>query len=195
MKKKLPRLVIVSGPSASGKTSIARDLAAELELALLAKDDLKEGLFDTLGNPDDEAESLRLDTAAYVLLQRLGERILESGVGLVVEGNFVRGRHEAHLGPLVARSRAAVLHCEIAPKAMAKRLKKRVVGKKRRHPGHVDPPPKLLEDPKKLVESRDDLEPPAIDAPIKRIDTTEEHNPPVGKLARWVKKATRAKDD
>jgi predicted kinase len=94
MAKKLPRLVIVSGASASGKSSIARDLAAELKLALLAKDDLKEGLFDSLGNPRDEAESQRLGTASYLLIERIGTRILESGVGLVVEGNFWRGRAE-----------------------------------------------------------------------------------------------------
>jgi predicted kinase len=195
MKKKLPRLVIVSGPSASGKSSIARELAAELELALLAKDDMKEGLFDTLGNPDGEAQSARLDLAAYVLLERLGRRILESGVGLIVEGNFVRNRHEVHLGPLVARSRAVVLHCAIEPTAMARRLKKRVEGKKKRHPGHTHPDPELLEDPEKLVESRDDLEPPNLDVPVKRLDTTREHNPSAARVAKWVKKSTQLADD
>jgi predicted kinase len=195
MPKKLPRLVIVSGPSASGKTSIARELAEELGLALLAKDDVKESLFDTLGNPSDDAESGRLGLASYVLIERLGRRILESGVGLVVEGNFFRDRHEAHLGPLVARSRAVVLHCDIAPEAMADRLKKRAAGEKKRHPGHTEPDPELLEDPKKLVESREDLEPPNLDVPIKRIDTTEVHNPPVGRLAKWIKRATKPRDE
>ena len=191
MKKKLPRLVIISGPSASGKTSIARELAAELELALIAKDDVKEALFDTLGNPRDDAETARLGNASYVVMERLGCRILEAGVGLVVEGNFMRDRHEVHLGPLAARSRAVVLHCEIAPEAMAKRLKKRLTGKKKRHPGHTMPDPELLEEPEKLVESREDLDPPNLDLPVKRVDTTREHNPPAGKLARWVKRATR----
>ena len=195
MGNKLPRLVIISGPSASGKTSIARELAAELKLALLAKDDVKEALFDTLGNPSDDAQSGRLGVASYVLIERLGTRILESGVGLVVEGNFIRNRHEAHLGPLVARSRAAVLHCAIAPEAMAKRLKKRLNGKKKRHPGHTPPDPELLDDPEKLVESREDVDPPNLNVPIRCLDTTKEHNPPVGKLARWAKRATRPRKE
>jgi predicted kinase len=132
--KKRPRLVIVSGSSASGKSSIARDVAAEMGLAFLALDDVKEGLFDSLGVPKDEAESERLDIASYLLIDRLGRRILESGVGVVVEGNFWRGRAELTLGPLVARSRAAIVHCQIAPEAMVKRIKKRSRGRSRAIP-------------------------------------------------------------
>jgi predicted kinase len=195
MAEKLPRLVIVSGPSASGKSSIARDLAEELGLALLAKDDIKEGLFDSLGNPRDENESHRLGTASYVLIERLGRRILESGVGVVVEGNFWRGRAEPHLGPLVARSRPALVHCTIEPEAMVKRIKKRVTGKKKRHPGHLDsdPDPQLvaqLDDPEKFVENRPDVDPPYLDVPIYELDTTRDHNPKLDKVVKWIKEVT-----
>jgi predicted kinase len=193
-------LVIVSGSSASGKSSIARDLAAELKLVLLAKDDLKEGLFDSLGNPRDEAESHRLGTASYVLIERLGRRILEAGIGLVVEGNFWRGRAEPSLGPLVARSRSAIVHCQIAPEEMANRLRERIEGKKKRHPGHLDSAPgsgllELLDEPDRLVASRPDIEPPNLDVPILRLDTTKDNNPPVGQIAKWIKKVTRDDQD
>jgi predicted kinase len=195
--KRRPRLVIVSGSSGSGKTSIARDLAAEMELTYLALDDIKEGLFDSLGVPKDEAETERLDTASYLLIDRLGRRVLEGGVGLVVEGNFARGRAELTLGPLVARSRATIVHCQIEPEAMVKRIKKRVEGKKPRHPGHADVEPdsefvKLLDDPEQFVAGRQDLEPPNLDVPIMRLDTTKDHNPDVGSIVDWVKKVTKA---
>ena len=195
MGEKLPRLVIVSGASASGKSSIARDLAQELGLALLAKDDIKEGLFDSLGNPRDDAESHRLGTASYILIERLGRRILESGVGLVVEGNFWRGRSEPSLGPLVARSRPAMVHCVIEPEAMVKRIKKRVTGKKKRHPGHLDSDPdpefvELLEDPEKFVEKRPDVDPPILNVPIYELDTTRDHNPKLDKVVKWIKEVT-----
>ncbi|HEY3109162.1 MAG TPA: AAA family ATPase [Chloroflexota bacterium] len=194
--RKRPRLVIVSGSSASGKSSIARDIAAEMGLAFLALDDVKEGLFDSLGVPKDDGESERLDIAAHLLIDRLGRRILESGVGLVVEGNFWRGRAELTLGPLVARSRAAIVHCQIAPEAMVKRIKKRVEGKKPRHPGHRDAEPdpefvRSLEDPEEFVAARKDLEPPNVVAPILRLDTTEDHDPDVEPIVEWVKKVTK----
>jgi predicted kinase len=194
--KKRPRLVIVSGSSASGKSSIARELAAEMGLAVLALDDLKEGLFDSLGVPKDDAESERLDNAANQHNDRLGRRIIESGVGLVVEGNFWRGRAALTLGPLVARSRPAIVHCQIAPAAMVKRIKKRVEGKKPRHPGHTDGEAdreflESLEDPAAFAAGRSDVEPPNVDAPVMRLDATREHNPDVERIVAWIKQATR----
>jgi len=195
MGKALPRLVIVTGPSGAGKSSIARDLAAELGLALLAKDDIKEGLFDSLGRAESEEDSIRLDTAAFVLIGRLGQRMLDGGVGLVVEGNFGRAQSEPVLAPLAARSRAAIVHCTIAPEAMVERIKKRVTGKKKRHPGHMDhnPDPEFVEslaDPVKFVETRADVEPPILPLPVYRLDTTKDHNPKLDKVLKWIKEST-----
>ena len=44
--------VIVSGPPASGKSTLAPALAAALDLPLLAKDVVKDALVDVLGAPD-----------------------------------------------------------------------------------------------------------------------------------------------
>jgi 2-phosphoglycerate kinase len=55
------RVVLVSGAPGSGKTSLAVPLAAELGLALLRKDRIKETLHDGLGAPEpDLAWSRRL---------------------------------------------------------------------------------------------------------------------------------------
>ena len=57
-------LILVSGPSAAGKSSLAETIARELRLPLIAKDTIKEALFDTLGVLDllkrmaDRAEQL-----------------------------------------------------------------------------------------------------------------------------------------
>src|SRR4051794_10844242 len=44
-----PLAVVVSGIPASGKTTLARQLALALELPLVSKDVIKEALFDALG--------------------------------------------------------------------------------------------------------------------------------------------------
>jgi predicted kinase len=78
-------LVLVSGPPASGKTTIAVPLAAELGFALLAKDRIKETLHDWLAQDEpDVGWSRRLGAASMELLWRLAA----DTPAVVLEANF-----------------------------------------------------------------------------------------------------------
>jgi len=126
-----PLLVVVTGPPAAGKTTVARELAAALRVPLLAKDTIKESLFDGLGT-GDLAWSRRLGEATYLALLGVVEESVAVGASLVVEANFVRGSElEARLAALPAR--VLQVHCS-APLEL---LIERYSGRKR-HPGHVD---------------------------------------------------------
>lgn len=63
--------VLVGGWPGSGKTTLSRALAAELGVAYLAKDEVKEALMDALGAPGDVAESQRLGAAAVRAVLRV----------------------------------------------------------------------------------------------------------------------------
>src|SRR5690348_10057954 len=82
-----PFLIIVSGPPASGKTTLARQVARELGLPMLYKDGIKETLFDSLGW-QDRAWSKKLGAATYYLLYYFLEAELAAGLSLVIESNF-----------------------------------------------------------------------------------------------------------
>jgi predicted kinase len=73
--------VIVSGPPASGKSTLAAALASALDLPLLAKDGIKDALVDALGAPD-VARSRELGRAAVQVLLAVartsGRGVLES---------------------------------------------------------------------------------------------------------------------
>ena len=62
--------VLVGGWPGSGKTTLSRALATELDLPLLSKDEIKEALFASLGRPATVEESQRLGRAAVDALLR-----------------------------------------------------------------------------------------------------------------------------
>ena len=98
-----PLLVVVTGPPAAGKTTVARELAARLRLPLIAKDKIKEALFDGLGTGDAQW-SQRLGPPTFGVMLALAEESLRAGASLVLEANFVRGGEvAARLAALPAR--------------------------------------------------------------------------------------------
>jgi predicted kinase len=123
-----PLLVVVTGAPGSGKTTIARALAVELRLPLLAKDDVKEALFDELGNGDREW-SRKLGRATYEILFAVARRLLETGASCILESNF------SDPAPLRALPRARVVQifCNAPDEVVLERYAKR-----ERHPGHLD---------------------------------------------------------
>ena len=78
--------VVVSGPPASGKSTLAPVLARELTLPLLAKDTIKDALMSKLAVPDVEA-SRQLGRAAVAAMLAVAA---DSPVGAVIESNFYR---------------------------------------------------------------------------------------------------------
>jgi predicted kinase len=132
----LTPLIIVSGPPASGKTTVAEFLASELGLPLLARDGIKESLFDTLGS-GDVAWSRLLGGASYELLYYLVEVELRAGRSVIAESNFVVPDSAERLSQLCERYEGSSLeiHCTAAPETILARYAARAP---QRHPGHHD---------------------------------------------------------
>ena len=132
-------LLVVSGPPASGKTTLSRLLAARLDWPLLEKDSFKEALFDALGAGDADW-SRRLSEAAFARQYATAHGILGAGRSLLVEGNF-RAMHQRALAALAARAGAdlAQVACSASPVALEARLAARTDAGTR-HPGHLDRP-------------------------------------------------------
>src|SRR5713226_1916405 len=125
MNRPRPLLVLVSGAPASGKSTLARRLAANLRLPLIAKDLIKETLFDALGTPDREG-SAELSLASFRLLYAVLGQLVEADVGVVVDCNLHRGRSEAELSHLLDRSNALLIHCQTSYFEIARRYQRRV---------------------------------------------------------------------
>jgi len=129
-------IVVVTGPPASGKSTLASVVAQEFSLPLIAKDLIKETLFDQLGN-GDRAWSRRLGRATFPLVFHFLERELLARRSAVVEANFTPSLADAEFRELRMHApyRALQIYCTAEPAVLISRFAARAP---ERHPGHVD---------------------------------------------------------
>jgi predicted kinase len=159
------RIVLVTGPPASGKTTLAGPLAEALHFTHLSKDEIKESLFTTLrGRVGDVRFSHRLSTAATDLLWVLAPHF----PGVVLEANFRTRRPEerAKLSALLNEpgTRLVEVHCRLPLEEAARRFAERARNV-RHHPAHA-----LKE--MSLAQMAEYAEPFAL-TPVIELDTTQ----------------------
>ena len=157
------RIVLVSGPPASGKTTLARPLAERLGFALLTKDDIKESLFTALdGPPGDVAFSRRIGAASMDLLWALAPHC----PAVVLEANFrAQSEHERAQVAALAQGGAQIVevYCRLPREEASRRFAERA-RQERHHPAHA-----LAEmSPDRMIE----YEEPFALSPVIEVDTT-----------------------
>ena len=160
-----PLLVVVTGPPASGKSSIARDLASALETPFISKDELKERLYEVLGSGDEVEETV--DTAALAILFSVARSNLDAGVDVLVESNFDSDSDTEPIRELDAR--IVQVHCGGDTDELVRTFAERSA-RGERHPGHDDGPEDAAEVRRKIESGCWD--PLQIPGDLIRVDTT-----------------------
>ena len=135
---RVPALVVVSGQPGSGKTTLGRQLAADLRLPFVNKDGIKEQLYYTLGWGGKEW-SQKLGRATYAVLYYVIETQLAAGRSVLAESNFDPPTAREELRRLQERydCRFVEVHCVAGPEVLWQRFQERDL-RGERHPGHVD---------------------------------------------------------
>ena len=130
----MPRnTVLVSGCPGAGKSTLALPLARALDLPLVAKDDIKETIFDALqGPPGDLAFSRRVGAAAMETLWKLASRCPE----VMLEANF-RPRSAYERERIVGlNSNIIEIYCSCPPQLALERYDSRATASAR-HAAHA----------------------------------------------------------
>lgn len=132
------KLIIINGLPGSGKSTLAKPLAKELSLPLIAKDAIKEFLFDQLGTAD-RAWSKTLGKTSNDFLYSLTEALLADGRSLIVENAFEKAFAAPRLQSIIEQYHPEVveIYCATDPEIRKQRFIDRNESGKR-HPGHAD---------------------------------------------------------
>ncbi|MEG0774865.1 AAA family ATPase [Clostridium sp.] len=130
-------MIIVSGASATGKTTLSKNLGERFNLPVINKDEIKEVLFDTIGIKDTEW-AMKLGVASFELTFFFVEKLLQTGKSFIVEGNFDNRYSTKSFIDIKSRYNYKTLqiYCHAKEEVLYERYISRD-NSGNRHPGHI----------------------------------------------------------
>ena len=138
---KKPLLIIFSGLPATGKTTLARKLSGHFDLPLVSADELKEMMFDRIGNWQDEKLFDSVSRAAYDLLYHSVGLILSTGQSCILEAFLRSEMAEARIAKLKEKYDCEILQFQLNSNAdkIIERYESRHNSTERHscHPGNI----------------------------------------------------------
>lgn len=152
MKNKL--MIIVTGAPGTGKTILSRKLSERFSFPLVAKDEIKELLFDSIGIGDRQW-SLQLSKASYNLLFNFIAKLLMTNNPFIVEGNFYNGEATENFLKLksIVDFKVLQIQCYTEPETLYARYKARD-NSGERHQGHIHQLPEFHEYKAKVFDGK-----------------------------------------
>ena len=179
-----PPLILVTGPPASGKSTLAPLLATKLNLCCLQRDPITQRLLDALTEPFSirtHADTRPVAAASFQVFYYVIDQLIDASVGVVAETNFHSGPSEPFLLPLVARTRMVQVYCEVAKDVSIARF----ISRARQAP---QPLPSSYEERIRRLEAGEESDswrlavPVDLDIPLIKVDSTEGYTPSLDEL-------------
>lgn len=165
-----PLLIIVSGPPATGKTTLGRKIAEKFQIPIISKDEIQEIIFDNLGWSDREW-AIKTSFTSVGIMYYMMESLLKADKSLVVESNFVPQNDNSKMHELKEKIQFKSLQIQLQGdgEILFKRFLERA-NDSNRHPGHGDLENVEEYRPRFETDYNQSLE---INGEVLKIDTTD----------------------
>jgi predicted kinase len=177
----LPALIVVSGPPGSGKTTLARQIAAAMGCPLISRDEIKQGMALTapgfVAGPGDELTRRTLPVFFGAL-----DLLLRAGATTVAEAAFQHRIWRPGLEPLRALARIRIVHCVVAGEVAFQRRVLRAARDSSRR-AHDDPRPA---DAARRIRDHAAFDPVRLDVPSIEVDTTSGYRPALADIVAFA---------
>lgn len=170
-----PLLIVVTGRPASGKTTLAHSLARAIRCPVLSRDELKEGLIQTLRAPATPADHARLNRQVYDTFFQAIELILRNGITLVAEAAFQHRLWQPKLEPLQTIAHIRLIVCSIDPVLARTRFIQRGLSDREREAYHEGGVTQPMYDPPQLAA-----------APLLTVDTSDGYKPTLERIKEFA---------
>ena len=138
METRRPKIIIVTGKPAAGKSTLANWLSKELQIPLASKDSIRELLFERLGWKDRPWAQL-LGRASVDIMFYIADAELATGHSIILDNSFDPGVSNSRFRKLLNEHQADNIQiiCNSDRGTLFQRFKTRAeIGN--RHPGHGD---------------------------------------------------------
>lgn len=166
-----PRLILVTGPAGSGKTTLAGEVAAGIGCPLISRDAIKEGMVaSTPGFVPATSDPLTLRT--YEVFFATLALLLQAEVTVVAEAAFQHALWVRGLGPLTELADLVALRCS-APLAITQHRMRQRMSRQTTRAAHADADHLARAGP---------FEPIQLEIPTLDVDTTDGYQPGLAEI-------------
>jgi predicted kinase len=176
-------LVVVTGSPASGKTTLAHVLANKINCPLLSRDELKEGLINTLELSHSQADR-SIDLQVYETFFETIELLISKKISLVVEAAFQDKLWRPKLLNLLQKATIKIIICKAGTDLIKARFENRLSGNPDREKFHGD----QSLTPEQIASLIDHYKPVNMEIATLEVDTTQNYDPDLKEIINFIRK-------